>query len=93
MDALSDYKYLCTNIKNAGNVIAFPAFFHIFAFEERKLSLQDILEFEEALCLFPYTEIQLVAYAVLKGCSCVIHIRTHKNKHFNWFVVNFSLLS
>jgi hypothetical protein len=51
MDALSDYKYLCTNIKNAGNVIAFPAFFHIFAFEERKLSLQDILEFEEALCL------------------------------------------
>lgn len=27
MDALSDYKYLCTNIKNAGNVIAFPAFF------------------------------------------------------------------
>lgn len=36
---LSDYKYLCTNIKNAGNVIALPAFFHIFAFEERKLSL------------------------------------------------------
>lgn len=30
MDALSDYKYLCTNIKNAGNVIAFPAFFHNF---------------------------------------------------------------
>ena len=51
MDALSDYKYLCTNIKNAGNVIAFPAFFHIFAFKERKVSLQDILEFEEALCL------------------------------------------
>lgn len=50
MDALSDYKYLCTNIKNAGNVIAFPAFFHIFAFKERK-SLQDILECEEALCL------------------------------------------
>ena len=48
---LSDYKYLCTNIKNAGNVIAFPAFFHIFAFKERKVSLQDILEFEEALCL------------------------------------------
>ena len=51
MDALSDYKYLCTNIKNAGNVIAFPAFFHIFAFKERKVSLQDILEFAEALCL------------------------------------------
>ena len=45
MDALSDYKYLCTNIKNAGNVIAFPAFFHIFAFKERKVSLQDILAY------------------------------------------------
>ena len=48
-----------------------------------------MLELEEALCLFSYTEIQLVAYAVLKGGSCVIHIRTHKNKHFNWFVVDF----
>lgn len=47
---------------------------------------------EEALCLFSYTEIQLVAYAVLKGGSCLIHIGTYKNKHFNWFMINFSFL-
>lgn len=48
---------------------------------------------KEALCLFSYTEIQLVAYAVLKGGSCLIHhIGTYKNKHFNWFMINFSFL-
>lgn len=36
--------------KNAGNIIALPAFF-IFLHLERGNSLQDILEFEEALCL------------------------------------------
>ncbi len=46
----NDYKYLCANIKNAGNVIALPTFF-IFLHLERGSSLQDILEFEEALCL------------------------------------------
>ena len=32
-------------------LLRFLHFFHIFAFKERKVSLQDILEFEEALCL------------------------------------------
>ena len=36
--------------KNAGNIIALPAFF-IFLHLKRGNSLQDILEFEEALCL------------------------------------------
>lgn len=43
------YKYLCANIKNAGNIIALPAFF-IFLHLERGNSPQNILEFEEALC-------------------------------------------
>ena len=44
------YKYIRGNRKNAGNVIALPAFF-IFLHLERGDSFQDILEFEEALCL------------------------------------------
>ena len=38
----NDYKYLCANIKNAGNVIALTTFF-IFLHLERGSSLQDIL--------------------------------------------------
>ncbi len=45
----NDYKYLYANIKNTGNIIALPAFF-IFLHLKRGNSLQDILEFEEALC-------------------------------------------
>ena len=33
----NDYKYLCANIKNVGNIICASCIFHIFAFEERKL--------------------------------------------------------
>ena len=36
-------------MKNAGKIIALPAFF-IFLHLERGNFLQDILEFEEALC-------------------------------------------